>query len=55
MDRLAVLMIRTGREMLLWCFPDGPVAEAVNTIRDLPDRLERLVQVELDSPIEEML
>lgn len=52
--RLAVLMIRTAFQMLLWCYPDGPVAEAVNAIGDLPDKLERLMEDELNSLLEEI-
>jgi len=53
-SELAVLMIRTGIEMLRWRYPDGPVAEAVCAIRNLPDRLERLVEDELNSLLEDV-
>jgi len=51
---LAVPMIRTGIEMLRWRYPDSPVAEAVNAIRDLPDKLERLIEDELKGLLEEV-
>jgi len=53
--RLAALMIRTAFQMLLWCYPDGPVAEAVNAIGDLPDKLEKLMEDELNSLLEGIL
>ena len=52
---LAVLMIRTGIEMLRWRYPEGPAAETLNAIRDLPHKLERLMQDELNSLLEEVL
>jgi len=52
--RLAVLMIRTAFQMLLWCYPDGPVAEAVNVAADLPKKLERLIGEELNSLLGEV-
>ena len=53
-SELAVLMIRTGIEMLRWRYPDRLVAEAVNAIRDLPDKLERLIEHELKGLLEEV-
>jgi len=47
-------MIRTAFQMLLWCYPDGPVAEAVKAIGDLPDRLGRLIEDELNSLLKEV-
>jgi len=40
--------------MLLWRYPEGPVEEAVNAVGDLPDKLERLIEDELNSLLEEM-
>jgi len=54
LPELAVLMIRTAFEMLLWRYDDGSVVEAVNAAADLPNKLERLIGDELDSLLGEV-
>lgn len=54
LPELAVLMIRTGIEMLRWRYTDGPVAETLKAVCDLPHRLERLMEDELNSLLEEV-
>jgi len=52
---LAVDMVRTAVEMLLWYYPHGVVREILNPVRNLPDELEAAMEEYLDGLIAQLL
>jgi len=52
---LALGMIETATDMLVWCYPDGVVRQVVHPIRHLADEVEAAIDEDLDSLIRELL
>lgn len=52
---LALYMIETAADMLLWYYADGVVREVVHPLRHLSDELEAAIEEDLNTLIEEVL
>jgi len=51
---LALDMIGTAVEMLLWYYPHGVVREILNPVRNLRDELEAALEEDLETLIQEL-